>query len=116
MARFRKYRKTGCRKMLLQEQAGLDAIVVLVAADNQSRCRDFLNGVAQRVDRGPAALKAAHGVGRAPGIVPGQRVVEIRMAARVLQQERNPARRLARRLCHLQWWFRQSRRVVSWPS
>src|ERR1700675_827996 len=65
MARFRKYRQTSRRKMFLQEQAGLDAIVVLVAADDQGWRRDFLNGVGQRVDRGPAALKAAHGVGGA---------------------------------------------------
>src|SRR5450432_4895453 len=58
MARLRKYCKTGCRKMLLQEQAGLDAIVVLVAADDQGWRRDFLNGVAQRVDRGGRALNA----------------------------------------------------------
>ena len=101
VAGLRKYCEAGCRQMLLQEQAGLDAIVVLVAADDQGRRRDFPDRLGHRVDRGPAALKTAHGIGRALGIVPGQRGVEIRVSARVLQHERNPARRLARDFCDL---------------
>ena len=100
MAGLRKERQPRRRQMLLQEQAGLDAIVVLVAADDQGRRRHFPDRLGQGVDRRPAALKAAHGVGRAPGIVPRQRRVEVGVAARVLHQERNPARRLARRFRH----------------
>ena len=43
--------------MLLQEQARLDASVVLVAADDQRRRRRLPDRFRQRVDRGPAALK-----------------------------------------------------------
>ena len=95
---LRKEREPRRRQMLLQEQARLDAIVVLVAADDQRRRRHFPDRIRHGVDRGPAALKAAHGVGRALGVVPRQRGVEIGVAARVLHQEGNPARRLARDL------------------
>src|SRR5438309_1696422 len=37
VARFRKDRQSGRRQVFLQEHAGLDAIVVLVAADDQGR-------------------------------------------------------------------------------
>ena len=97
VARLRKERQPRRRQMLLQEHAGLDAIVVLVAADDQRRCRHFPDRLGHGVDRGTAALKTAHGVGRAFGVMPRQCGVEIGVAARVLQQERNPARRLARR-------------------
>jgi hypothetical protein len=45
--------------VLLQEETGPDAIVVLVAADDQRRCRYLFDRIGQRVDRRPAALKAA---------------------------------------------------------
>ena len=86
--------------MLLQEQARPDAIVVLVAAQDQRRRRHVPDRIRHGVDRGAPALKAAHGVGRALGVMPRQRGVEIGVAARVLQQERNPARRLARHFCN----------------
>ena len=100
MAGLREERQSRRRQMLLQEQARLDAIVVLVAAQDQRRRRHAPDRLRHGVDRGTAALKTAHGVGRALGVVPGERGVEIGVAARVLQQERNPARRLARHLCH----------------
>ena len=101
VAGFREERQPRRRQMLLQKHAGLDAIVVLVAADDQRRRRHFPDRIRHGVDRGPAALKTAHGVGRTLGVVAGQRGIEIRVPARVLQQERNPARRLARDLCDL---------------
>ena len=101
VAGLREERQARRRQMLLQEQARLDAIVVLVAAQDQRRRRHFPDRLRHGVDRGTAALKAAHGVGRTLGVVPGERGVEIGVAARVLQQERNPARRLARHFCHL---------------
>ena len=101
VARFREERQSRGGQVFLQEQAGLDAIVVLVAADDQRRRRDFPDRLGQGVDRGPAALEAAHGVGGALGIVPCQRGIEIGMPARVLDQEGNPARRLARHLRNL---------------
>ena len=98
VAGLREEREPRRRQMLLQEQARLDAIVVLVAADDQRRRRHFPDRLGHGVDRGTAALKAAHGVGRALGVVPRQRGIEIGVAARVLHQEGNPARRLARDL------------------
>jgi hypothetical protein len=83
-------------KMFLQKQAGLDARIVLVAADDQRGRRRLADRVSECVDRGPAALEAAHGVGRAFRIVPCQRCIEVGVPARVLDQEGNPARRFAR--------------------
>ncbi len=68
MAGLRKKRQAGSGKVLLQEQAGLNTGVVLVAADDQGRRRHLPDRVGQGVDRGPAALEAAHGVGGAFGI------------------------------------------------
>jgi hypothetical protein len=98
VARLRKHRKSGGRQVFLQKQARFDARIVLVAADDKCRRRHFGDGVGHGVDRGSAALETAHRVGGTPGIVAPQCCVEVGMAARVFHQERNPARRLTRRL------------------
>ena len=43
--------------MLLEEQAWFDAVIVLIAADDQGRCGYLLDRIGQRVDRRPAALE-----------------------------------------------------------
>src|SRR5262245_17658337 len=66
VTRFREEGKARGGQMLLQEQAGLDAIVVLVAAQDQCRRWYFPDRVRHGVDRGTTTLKAAHGIGRSP--------------------------------------------------
>src|SRR6516165_12338363 len=99
MAGLREEGEPGSRKVLLQKQARLDAGVVFIAADDQSRSQHRPDRLGQRVDRGPAALKAAHGVRGALGVVARQRSIEICVPARVLDQEGDSRWRFARYLC-----------------
>lgn len=99
VAGLRKHGEPRRRQMLLQEQACAHARIVLVAADDECRRRGASDRVRHRKDRGTAGLEAAHRPRRSLGVVPRQGGVEIGMTARVLHQEGNPARRLARDFC-----------------
>src|SRR5258708_34507224 len=69
VARFRKDRQSGRRQVLLQEQARLDAIIVLVAADDQGGRRHFSDFLGERVDLGGRRLITTKSNGLTLGIV-----------------------------------------------
>ena len=62
--------------------------------------RQFADVVLEIVERGPRALKAARGMGRALRVVLGQMLGKFREAARILDRERHAARTVAVGLGH----------------
>src|SRR5581483_4350934 len=78
------HREPRARHVLLEEQARLDAAVVLVAADDQRRDRDFGQLLRVLPDRWTAALEFALRVRRAGGVMAGEGLLEFGEAARIL--------------------------------
>ena len=64
VAGLRKHDQAGGGKRVFEEQARLDAALVLVADHDQRRGREFADAVFEIVERRPRALKAARGIGR----------------------------------------------------
>src|SRR5713226_3315913 len=92
VAGFRKDRKPASWNRLLQEDAGLQAVIILVADYHQRRHVNLLESVFEIVERRPARLYAAHGIGRPAIGMGGEAIGEFLPTARVLVLELHAAR------------------------
>src|ERR1043165_3086849 len=100
VAALRENREARGRDVFLEINARLDAGVVLVAADDQGRQRDLPDLRLELVERRPTGLIAAQRAGSAFGRMARELIVELAVAARVLDLEGNARRAHAVTLRH----------------